>query len=165
MSIPVVATNRINDPAVADQIIASGESDMVSMARPFLADAEFMNKAAAGKPHLINTCIGCNQACLDHTFSGKRSTCLVNPRACYETELSFAKATQTKKVAVVGAGPAGLSAATVLAQRGHKVDLYDKASEIGGQFNIAKLIPGKEEFHETVRYFNELIKELSLIHI
>ena len=159
VDIPVVATNRINDPEVAEQIISSGESDMVSMARPFLADAEFMNKAAKGKAHMINTCIGCNQACLDHTFSGKRSTCLVNPRACYETELNVGKTTIAKKVAVVGSGPAGLSASTVLAQRGHKVDLYDKANEIGGQFNIAKQIPGKEEFYETLRYFGHLIEE------
>lgn len=159
VSIPVVATNRINDPQVADELIANGEADMVSMARPFLADSDFINKAAAGKPESINTCIGCNQACLDHTFGGKRSTCLVNPRACYETELNFTPATKKKRVAVVGAGPAGLSAATVLAERGHSVDLFDKASEIGGQFNIAKKIPGKEEFYETLRYFNDKIKE------
>lgn len=159
VSIPVVATNRINDPQVANDIIAKGEADMVSMARPFLADSDFINKAAAGKPGSINTCIGCNQACLDHTFGGKRSTCLVNPRACYETELNFSPATIKKKVAVVGAGPAGLSAATVLAERGHDVDLFDKANEIGGQFNIAKQIPGKEEFFETLRYFDNKIKE------
>ncbi len=159
VSIPVVATNRINDPQVADELIANGEADMVSMARPFLADSDFINKAAAGKPESINTCIGCNQACLDHTFGGKRSTCLVNPRACYETELNFTPTTQTKRVAVVGAGPAGLSAATVLAERGHTVDLFDKANEIGGQFNIAKKIPGKEEFYETLRYFDNKIKE------
>jgi len=159
VSIPVVATNRINDPQVADELIAKGEADMVSMARPFLADSDFINKAAAGKPESINTCIGCNQACLDHTFGGKRSTCLVNPRACYETELNFTPTATTKKVAVVGAGPAGLSAATVLAERGHTVDLFDKASEIGGQFNIAKKIPGKEEFYETLRYFENKIKE------
>ncbi len=159
VSIPVVATNRINDPQVADDLIAKGEADMVSMARPFLADSDFINKAAAGKPESINTCIGCNQACLDHTFGGKRSTCLVNPRACYETELNFTPATNKKRVAVVGAGPAGLSAATVLAERGHTVDLFDKANEIGGQFNIAKKIPGKEEFYETLRYFNDKIKQ------
>ena len=159
VSIPVVATNRINDPQVAEDILARGESDMISMARPFLADSEFVNKAEAGKANLINTCIGCNQACLDHTFSGKRSTCLVNPRACYETELNYSTTTNPKRVAVVGAGPAGLSAATVLADRGHNVDLFDKASEIGGQFNIAKKIPGKEEFYETLRYYGNLIKE------
>ena len=159
VSIPVVATNRINDPQFADEVIARGDSDMVSMARPFLADSDFINKAAAGKAHLINTCIGCNQACLDHTFSGKRSTCLVNPRACYETELNYTPATVKKKIAVVGAGPAGLSASTILAERGHDVDLFDKASEIGGQFNIAKKIPGKEEFYETLRYFDHKIQE------
>ena len=159
VSIPVVATNRINDPQVAEDILARGESDMISMARPFLADSEFVNKAEAGRADLINTCIGCNQACLDHTFSGKRSTCLVNPRACYETELNYSPTTNPKRVAVVGAGPAGLSAATVLADRGHNVDLFDKASEIGGQFNIAKKIPGKEEFYETLRYYGNLIKE------
>jgi len=159
VSIPVVATNRINDPQVANDIIANGHADMISMARPFLADADFVNKAAAGKPQSINTCIACNQACLDHTFRGKRSTCLVNPRACYETELNISPTNHKKKVAVVGAGPAGLSAATVLAERGHEVDLFDKASEIGGQFNIAKKIPGKEEFHETLRYYNNKIEE------
>jgi len=159
VSIPVVATNRINDPQVANDIIAKGEADMVSMARPFLADPEFMNKATAGKPESINTCIGCNQACLDHTFGGKRSTCLVNPRACYETELNFSPTNNKKRVAVIGAGPAGLSAATVLAERGHDVDLFDKAGEIGGQFNIAKKIPGKEEFYETLRYYKNKIEE------
>ena len=159
VSIPVVATNRINSPEVADEIIAQGEADMVSMARPFLADADFVNKAAANQAELINTCIGCNQACLDHTFAGKRSTCLVNPRACYETELNVTPAAAIKKVAVIGAGPAGLSAATVLAERGHNVDLFDKANEIGGQFNIAKQIPGKEEFYETLRYFKHKIKQ------
>lgn len=158
VSLPLVATNRINDPQVAEDVIASGKADMVSMARPFLADADFVNKAAAGLPEQINTCIACNQACLDHTFSMKRSTCLVNPRACYETELNFDAAALKKKVAVVGAGPAGLSAATVLAERGHDVDLFDKAGEIGGQFNIAKQIPGKEEFFETIRYFDNKIK-------
>lgn len=159
VSIPVVATNRINDPEVANEIIAKGDADMVSMARPFLADSDFINKAAAGKPESINTCIGCNQACLDHTFGGKRSTCLVNPRACYETELNFSPTKNKKRVAVIGAGPAGLSAATVLAERGHEVDLFDKASEIGGQFNIAKKIPGKEEFYQTLRYYKNKIEE------
>ncbi|MFT5656577.1 MAG: 2,4-dienoyl-CoA reductase (NADPH2) [Arenicella sp.] len=158
VSLPLVATNRINDPQVAEDLIARGDADMVSMARPFLADADFMNKAAAGNPEQINTCIACNQACLDHTFSMRRSTCLVNPRACYETELVIKQTTAKKKVAVVGAGPAGLSAATVLAERGHEVDLFDKASEIGGQFNIAKQIPGKEEFCETIRYYNNKIE-------
>ncbi|MBT8115526.1 MAG: NADPH-dependent 2,4-dienoyl-CoA reductase [Arenicella sp.] len=158
VALPLVATNRINDPQVADDLIRSGDADMVSMARPFLADAEFINKAAAGHPEQINTCIACNQACLDHTFAMQRSTCLVNPRACYETELNFSAAESKKKIAVVGAGPAGLSAATVLAERGHDVDLYEKAGEIGGQFNIAKQIPGKEEFDETIRYFNNKIE-------
>jgi len=159
VSIPVIATNRINDPAVANDVIARGDADMVSMARPFLADADFVNKAAGGKSEMINTCIGCNQACLDHTFSGQRSTCLVNPRACYELERNFQATKNKKKVAVVGAGPAGLSASTVLAERGHDVDLFDKADEIGGQFNIAKKIPGKEEFSETLRYFSNKIDE------
>jgi 2,4-dienoyl-CoA reductase (NADPH2) len=159
VSIPVVATNRINDPQVANDLIANGDADMISMARPFLADSDFMNKAASGKPESINTCIACNQACLDHTFSRKRSTCLVNPRACYETELNFSPTENKKKIAVVGSGPAGLSASTVLAERGHQVDLFDKASEIGGQFNIAKKIPGKEEFYETLRYYNDKIIE------
>lgn len=154
VSIPLIATNRINTPEVAEQVLAEYDADMVSMARPFLADPEFVNKAAAGKADEINTCIGCNQACLDHTFAGKLTTCLVNPRACYETELNYIPTTAVKKIAVVGAGPAGLAAATVAAERGHKVTLFDSASEIGGQFNVAKLIPGKEEFYETLRYFN-----------
>lgn len=159
VSIPVVATNRINEPQVANDIIARGDADMISMARPFLADPEFINKAANDQAELINTCIGCNQACLDHTFSNKRSTCLVNPRACYETELNYEPTAQPKRVAVVGAGPAGLSAATVLADRGHHVDLFDAAAEIGGQFNIAKKIPGKEEFYETLRYYKNKITQ------
>lgn len=159
VSIPLVATNRINTPEVAEQAIASGAADMVSMARPFLADPEFVNKAAAGQPELINTCIACNQACLDHTFSGKLTSCLVNPRACHETELQYIPVTQVKKVAVVGAGPAGLAAATVAAERGHQVVLFDAGSEIGGQFNVAKLIPGKEEFYETLRYFQHKLQQ------
>jgi len=159
ITIPVVATNRINDPSVANDIIQRGEADMISMARPFLADPDFVNKTAANQTQLINTCIGCNQACLDHIFSGQRSSCLVNPRACYETELNYTKANESKKVAVVGAGPAGLSVSTILAERGHHVDLFDKASEIGGQFNIAKQIPGKEEFYETLRYFKHKLQE------
>jgi len=159
ISIPVIATNRINDPKVANDIIERGDADMVSMARPFLADPEFVNKTASNKAQAINTCIGCNQACLDHIFSGNRSSCLVNPRACYETELNYSKAQQIKKVAVIGAGPAGLSASTILAERGHHVDLFDKSNEIGGQFNIAKQIPGKEEFYETLRYYSYLINE------
>lgn len=158
VSIPLVATNRINTPEVAEQVLAENDADMVSMARPFLADPEFVNKAAAGKADEINTCIGCNQACLDHTFGGKLTTCLVNPRACHETELNYIATTAVKKIAVVGAGPAGLAAATVAAERGHQVTLFDSASEIGGQFNIAKLIPGKEEFYETLRYFKNKLQ-------
>lgn len=157
VSIPLVTTNRINTPEVAEQVLAEGDADMVSMARPFLADPEFVNKAAAGLAEEINTCIGCNQACLDHTFGGKLTSCLVNPRACHETELNYLPVTQVKKIAVVGAGPGGLSAATVAAQRGHEVTLFDSGDEIGGQFNIAKRIPGKEEFYETLRYYDRMI--------
>jgi len=153
VGIPLVTTNRINTPEVAEQVLAEGDADMVSMARPFLADPDFVNKAAADRSDTINTCIGCNQACLDHTFSGKLTTCLVNPRACYETELNYIPTTTIKKIVVVGAGPAGLAASTVAAERGHQVTLFDSANEIGGQFNIAKLVPGKEEFFETLRYF------------
>ena len=158
VSIPLVATNRINTPEVAERALAEHDADMISMARPFLADPEFVNKAAAGKADEINTCIGCNQACLDHTFSGKLTSCLVNPRACHETELNYIATTAVKKIAVVGAGPAGLAAATVAAERGHEVTLFDSASEIGGQFNVAKLIPGKEEFYETLRYFQRKLQ-------
>uniref|UniRef100_UPI0035678794 2,4-dienoyl-CoA reductase FMN-binding domain-containing protein n=1 Tax=Halopseudomonas sp. TaxID=2901191 RepID=UPI0035678794 len=157
VNIPLVTTNRINTPEVAEQVLAEGDADMVSMARPFLADPEFVNKAAAGLAEEINTCIGCNQACLDHTFGGKLTSCLVNPRACHETELNYLPVTQVKKIAVVGAGPGGLSVATVAAQRGHEVTLFDAGDEIGGQFNIAKRIPGKEEFYETLRYFDRMI--------
>lgn len=158
VSIPLITTNRINTPEVAEQVLAEGDADMVSMARPFLADPEFVNKAAAGRGDEINTCIGCNQACLDHTFGGKLTSCLVNPRACHETELNYLPVTQVRKIAVIGAGPAGLAAATVAAQRGHDVTLFESASEIGGQFNIAKRIPGKEEFFETLRYFGRKIQ-------
>lgn len=158
VGIPLVTTNRINTPEIAEQVLAEGDADMVSMARPFLADPDFVNKAAAGRSDTINTCIGCNQACLDHTFSGKLTTCLVNPRACYETELNYIPTAAVKKIAVLGAGPAGLSAATVAAERGHQVTLFDSASEIGGQFNVAKRVPGKEEFYETLRYFGSKLE-------
>ncbi|MCG8392873.1 MAG: FAD-dependent oxidoreductase, partial [Pseudomonadales bacterium] len=158
VSVPVVASNRINDPDVAEDIIQSGKADAVSMARPLLADAEFVKKAEQGRADEINTCIACNQACLDHTFQLKRASCLVNPRACHETELLYLRTAKPKKVAVVGAGPAGLSCATVAAERGHDVTLFDQASEIGGQFNMAKVIPGKEEFHNTIRYFSKRIE-------
>ncbi len=158
VGIPLVTTNRINAPDVAEKIIADGCADMVSMARPLLADPDFVVKAAAGKADEINTCIGCNQACLDHVFKQQLASCLVNPRACHETELVFTPATKNKSVAVVGAGPAGLACATALAERGHLVDLFDAAPEIGGQFNMAKQIPGKEEFHETLRYFRKKIE-------
>ncbi|BEV72442.1 MULTISPECIES: NADPH-dependent 2,4-dienoyl-CoA reductase [unclassified Paludibacterium] len=153
VKIPLITTNRINTPEVGEQVLAEGCADMVSMARPFLADPQFVNKAAAGRGDEINTCIGCNQACLDHIFQGRLTSCLVNPRACRETELVTRPASQQKKLAVVGAGPAGLAFATEAAERGHAVTLFDAADKIGGQFNVAKQIPGKEEFHETLRYF------------
>lgn len=158
VGIPLVTTNRINRPEIAERILADGCADMVSMARPLLADPEFVVKAAQGRADEINTCIGCNQACLDHAFKNRIASCLLNPRACHETELQYARAAQPKRIAVVGAGPAGLACATVLAQRGHRVDLFDGAAEIGGQFNLAKRIPGKEEFHEALRYFGRQIE-------
>ncbi|HNP03092.1 MAG TPA: NADPH-dependent 2,4-dienoyl-CoA reductase, partial [Agitococcus sp.] len=158
VSIPVIASNRINMPDTAEAILARGDADMVQMARPFLADPDWVNKAAANKADEINTCIGCNQACLDHAFNNKRVSCLVNPRACHETELVYIKTSKAKRIAVVGAGPAGLSAATVAAERGHYVTLFEASSEIGGQFNVAKQIPGKEEFYETIRYFGRQLE-------
>ncbi len=163
IGIPVITSNRINMPEVGEEVIARGDADMVSLARPFLADAEFVNKAAQGRRDEINTCIACNQACLDHTFSNRMSSCLVNPRACHETELVIPIAPAKRRVAVVGAGPAGLAAATTLAERGHEVHLYDAADRIGGQFNMAKVIPGKEEFEETLRYFARRL-ELTGVH-
>jgi 2,4-dienoyl-CoA reductase (NADPH2) len=158
VSIPLITTNRINTPEIAEDVLASGCADMVSMARPFLADPAFVNKAAANQADQINTCIACNQACLDHIFNGKLTSCLVNPRACHETELIIEKTKAPKKVAVVGAGPAGLACATTAAERGHQVTLFDAAGQIGGQFNIAKRIPGKEDFNETLRYFARRIE-------
>ena len=162
VGIPLVAVNRINMPDVAEQVIASGQADMVSMARPLLADAFWVKKAREQRADEINTCIACNQACLDHVFVNKKASCLVNPRACAETELNYVATTAPKRVAVVGAGPAGLAAATVAAERGHHVTLFDSANEIGGQFNLAKKIPGKEEFHETLRYFRRKLELTSV---
>jgi 2,4-dienoyl-CoA reductase (NADPH2) len=155
---PVVASNRLNMPEVAEEVLARGDADMVSLARPFLADAEFVAKAAQGRRDEINTCIACNQACLDHTFRNRLASCLVNPRACHETELVLRAAKARKRIAVVGAGPAGLAAATTLSERGHEVHLYDAAPRIGGQFNMARRIPGKEEFAETLRYYARRIE-------
>lgn len=158
VSVPLITSNRINTPEMAEHVLASGHADMVSMARPMLADPEFVLKASEGRSDEINTCIGCNQACLDHIFSMKIATCLVNPRACYETELIFKETNAVKNIAVIGAGPAGLSFAVYTASRGHKVKIFDASNQIGGQFNIAKTIPGKEEFYETLRYFKRQIE-------
>ncbi|MDQ8038748.1 MAG: NADPH-dependent 2,4-dienoyl-CoA reductase [Pedobacter sp.] len=159
LKIPVMVSNRINVPEDCDDIIASGDADLISMARPLLADAHFVNKAAAGKGDEINTCIACNQGCLDQTFSYQRATCLVNPQAGYETELVYVKTSRPKKIAVVGGGMAGLSCATVAAERGHNVTLFEAADDIGGQFTMAMNVPGKEEFRETVRYFRNHVKK------
>lgn len=158
IKIPLITTNRINTPEVAESVLAMGHADMVSMARPFLADAHFVKKAMTNRAHEINTCIGCNQACLDHVFERKVASCLVNPQACYETILTLSPAKNVKRIAVVGGGPAGLSSALTCAKRGHKVVLFEKASELGGQFNLAKQIPGKEEFSETIRYFTNQLR-------
>ena len=158
LSIPTITSNRINMPDVAEAVLARGDADLVSMARPMLADPDLVNKALEGREDEINTCIGCNQACLDHTFTRQLTSCLVNARACRETELNLPPASVRRRIAVVGAGPAGLACATLSAERGHDVTLYDQADEIGGQFNLAKRIPGKEEFYETLRYFNRMIE-------
>lgn len=162
VTIPLITTNRINTPEVAEQVLADGHADMVSMARPFLADPDFVAKAMRNQSDQINTCIACNQACLDHAFEQKRASCLVNPQACYETELIFKTVGQAKKLAVIGAGPAGLAFATYAAQRGHDVHLYEQSSAIGGQFNYAKQVPGKEEFYETLRYYARMIEVLGV---
>ncbi|PNV35914.1 NADPH-dependent 2,4-dienoyl-CoA reductase [Streptomyces sp. DH-12] len=162
VSVPLVTTNRINTPELAERLLADGTADMVSMARPMLADPDFVAKAADGRPEAINTCIGCNQACLDHTFSGRITSCLVNPRACHETELVLSPTRRRKRVAVVGAGPAGLACAVSAAERGHDVTLFDAASEIGGQLNVARRVPGKQEFDETLRYFRTRLTDLAV---
>ncbi|WP_180084914.1 NADPH-dependent 2,4-dienoyl-CoA reductase [Acinetobacter sp. YH12145] len=166
VNVPLITSNRINTPEMAEHVLASGDADMVSMARPMLADPCFVEKAEQGRSDEINTCIGCNQACLDHIFSMKIATCLVNPQACYETELIFKESAQVKNIAVIGAGPAGLSFATYAAERGHNITIFEASSQIGGQFNIAKTIPGKEEFYETLRYFKrkiELLPQIKLV--
>jgi len=162
VNIPLITTNRINDPATGEAVLARGDADMISMARPFLADPDFVNKAAEDRADEINTCIGCNQACLDHIFARKLATCLVNPFACHETEMKLQPAAQRLRVAVVGAGPAGLACATTAAARGHFVTLFEAAGEIGGQFNLARRIPGKEEFAETLRYFRTQLRILGV---
>ncbi|MCE7534979.1 NADPH-dependent 2,4-dienoyl-CoA reductase [Aliivibrio fischeri] len=163
VSIPLVTCNRINTPEVAENILATGQADMVSMARPFLADPEFVNKAEQNKTELINTCIGCNQACLDHVFKAKRATCLVNPQACYETELVLEPSDKTKSIGVIGAGMAGLSCAVSLAERGYQVTVFERNERIGGQFNLAMQIPGKEEFKETIRYFTNKLDHQNIV--
>lgn len=162
LPVPVITSNRINTPEVAETVLARGDADMISMARPFLADAHFVNKAAANRSAEINTCIGCNQACLDHIFNGRLTSCLVNPRACHELELRSAPIATPKKLAVVGAGPAGMVFAVTAAERGHEVTLFEASTEIGGQFNLARRIPGKQEFNETLRYFHTRLTQLQV---
>jgi 2,4-dienoyl-CoA reductase (NADPH2) len=162
VSIPIITSNRINTPEVAEAVLAEGCADMVSLARPFLADPDFVAKAAAGKPERIAPCIACNQACLDHTFSGKISSCLVNPRACFEQELAIKSAEVSKRIAIVGAGPAGLACAITATQCGHKVSIFDKSNEIGGQLNLAKQVPGKEEFWGLVDWFRTMLSTLNV---
>lgn len=162
LSIPLITSNRINTPETAEQILVDGHADIISMGRPMLADSEFANKARNNQAELINTCIGCNQACLDHVFEHKRVSCLVNPRACHETELNYLPTVQPKRIAVVGAGPAGLAFAVTAAQCGHQVTLFEAGDEIGGHFNLAKRIPGKEEFYETLRYYQKQIERLGV---
>jgi len=162
VSVPLITSNRINTPDVAERVLADGDADMVSMARPFLADSDFVAKAAAGKGDEINTCIACNQACLDHIFVGKVCSCMVNPRACHETELTIAPAPARKKVAVVGAGPGGLAYATTAADRGYAVTLFEASDRIGGQFNMAKVIPGKADYAETIRYYDSAVKRFGV---
>ncbi|MGB1087991.1 MAG: FAD-dependent oxidoreductase, partial [Alphaproteobacteria bacterium] len=166
VNIPCITSNRINMPDTAEQVLVDGHADIVSMARPMLADAELVKKAREGREDEINTCIGCNQACLDHTFAGKETSCLVNPRACHETMLNYEPVESPKNIAVVGAGPAGLAFSTIAAERGHNVTLFDKADEIGGQFNYAKRIPGKEEFYETLRYYKRQLEVVNVdVHL
>ena len=162
VSVPVITSNRINMPDVAEAVLERGDADLVSMARPMLADSQFMQKAAEGKNQEINTCIACNQACLDHTFSFKMTSCLVNPRACNETLLNYLPTNAAKNIAVIGAGPAGLAYACVAAERGHRVTLFDASNEIGGQFNLAKRVPGKEEFYETLRYYDHQLRNVGV---
>ncbi len=159
VTIPLITSNRINTPEIAESILQRGDADMVSMARPFLADPFFVAKAMQGKPEEINTCIACNQACLDHVFEGKTASCLVNPRACHETDLIVTKSDKPKRVAVVGAGPGGMASALTLRERGHEVTLFDGSTELGGQLNIARRVPGKEEFNETIRYFRTMLQK------
>ena len=159
INVPVITSNRINMPDVAETVLANGDADLVSMARPFLADGKIFEKIKEGREDEINTCIACNQACLDHAFDKKEISCLVNPRACNETNLNYLPTMNKKTIAVIGAGPAGLAFSEIAASRGHHVELFEASDQIGGQFNLAKQIPGKEEFHETIRYFSTMLKK------